>query len=199
VFFAVFSVKNSNQSMGTNPNYTDVNIALIERCKKGERKAFQELYNLYVKAMFNISLRIVNDAGKAEEVIQDAFLKAFEKIDAYDKNYSFGVWLKRIVINRSLDVLRRKKINFVSLDEVDNYDEDEEEESIYDVEVLIKCISELSDGYRAVLTLFVFEDYSHREIATLLGISEGTSKSQYNRAKKKLIELVKQNTVTHER
>lgn len=185
--------------MGTVPNYTNVNVALIERCKKGERKAFQELYNLYAKAMFNISLRILNDSGQAEEVIQDAFLKAFEKIDTYDKKYAFGVWLKRIVINRSLDVLKRKKINFVSIDATDHFDENEEEESIYDVDAIVKCIGELSDGYRTVLTLFVFEDYSHKEIAALLGISEGTSKSQYNRAKKKLIELVKQNTVTHDR
>lgn len=184
--------------MGTVPNYTNVNIALIERCKKGERKAFQELYNLYAKAMFNISLRILNNTGEAEEVLQDAFLKAFERIDTYDKNYEFGVWLKRIVINRSLDVLKKKRINFVSIDTTDHFEEDEEER-IYDVDAIVKCIGELSDGYRAVLTLFVFEDYSHKEIAALLGISEGTSKSQYNRAKKKLIELVKQNTVTHDR
>lgn len=177
--------------MGDIPNYTDVNIAIIERCQKGERKAFQELYNLYAKAMFNISVRILNNSDEAEEVIQDAFLKAFEKINTYDKNYSFGVWLKRIVINRSLDLLKKRKLNFVSIDEADFREEEPDEESIYDVEVLKKCIQELPDGYRTILTLFVFEDYSHKEIAEQLNISEGTSKSQYNRAKKKLIELVK--------
>ncbi len=177
--------------MGNVPNYTDVNLAIIERCQKGERKAFQELYNLYAKAMFNISVRILNNTGEAEEVLQDSFLKAFQKIESYDKNYSFGVWLKRIVINSSLDVLKKKKLNFVSIDEANYREEEIDEESIYDVEAIKNCISELADGYRTVLTLFLFEEYSHKEIAEVLNISEGTSKSQYNRAKKKLIELVK--------
>jgi RNA polymerase sigma-70 factor (ECF subfamily) len=69
--------------MGDIPNYTDVNIAIIERCQKGERRAFQELYNLYAKAMFNVSVRILNNSDEAEEVLQDAFLKAFEKIDSH--------------------------------------------------------------------------------------------------------------------
>ncbi len=187
--------------MGDIPNYTEVNLAIIERCKNGERKAFEELYKLYAKAMFNISLRILNNSDEAEEVLQDAFLKAFEKLNQYDKKYAFGVWLKRIVINRSLDVLKKRKLNFVSLNEA-NYmqEEDEEiEESIYDVEIIKKCIQELPDGYRTVLSLYLFEDYSHKEIAEALGINEGTSKSQYNRAKKKLAELVKYNTVTNER
>lgn len=185
--------------MGDIPKYTDVNIAIIERCQKGERAAFQELYNLYAKAMFNISVRILNNTNEAEEVLQDSFLKVFEKLETYDKNYSFGVWLKRIVINRSLDVLKKRKLNFVAIDDSDFREEEPEEESIYDVEQIKKCIKELPDGYRTILTLFVFEDCSHKEIADLLGISEGTSKSQYNRAKKKLIELLKLNTVSHER
>ena len=185
--------------MGDIPSYTDVNIAIIERCQKGERRAFQELYNLYAKAMFNISVRILNNSDEAEEVLQDSFLKAFEKIAGYDKQYSFGVWLKRIVINRSLDVLKKRKLNFVDMDEANYVEEEQDEESIYDVDVLRKCIQELPDGYRTILTLFVFEECSHKEIATLLSISEGTSKSQYNRAKKKLIELVKQKTVTNDR
>lgn len=185
--------------MGDIPNYTDVNIAIIERCQKGERKAFQELYNLYAKAMFNISVRILNDSNEAEEVLQDAFLKAFEKIGTYDKKYSFGVWLKRIVINRSLDVLKKRKLKFVQIEEADFKDEEQYEESIYDVEAVKKCIQELPDGYRTILSLFVFEDYSHKEIAEHLNISEGTSKSQYNRAKKKLIELVKLKTVVNDR
>lgn len=184
--------------MGDNPNYTDVNIAIIERCQKGERKAFQELYNLYAKAMFNISVRILNDSNEAEEVLQDSFLKAFEKIDTYDKRYAFGVWLKRIVINRSLDILKKRKLKFVQIDESD-FKEEQDEENIYDVEAVKKCIQELPDGYRTILSLFVFEDYSHKEIAEQLNISEGTSKSQYNRAKKKLIELVKNKLVSHDR
>lgn len=175
------------------PVYTEVNAAVIERCKKGERKAFHELYMLYAKAMFNVALRIVNSAAEAEEVLQDSFLKAFEKIGSYDADYAFGAWLKRIVINRSLDALKKRKLVFVPLDEV-RYEQDEpnEDEPVLDVETVKSCVAELPDGYRTILSLFVFEDYSHRDIAGLLGISEGTSKSQYNRAKKKLMELVRQ-------
>jgi len=185
--------------MGDALKYTDPNSAIIERCRNGERRAFQELYNLYNKAMFNIALRILNDTGEAEEVLQDAFLKAFEKIKDYNSNFSFGAWLKRIVINRSLDVIRKRKVNFVSIEEADVREEEQEAETFFDAAVIKKCVGELPDGYRAILTLFLFEDHSHKEIAELLGISEGTSKSQYNRARKKLGELIKQNTVTHER
>jgi RNA polymerase sigma-70 factor (ECF subfamily) len=187
--------------MGDARNYTELNLAIIERCKKGDKTAFQELYNLYSRAMFNISLRILNDVDEAEEVLQDSFLKVFSKIDTYDQTFAFGAWLKRIVINGSLDALKKRKVNFVSLDEARyNHEEEiEEDDSVYEIEILKKCISELPDGFRTVLTLFVFEEQSHKEIAALLNISEGTSKSQYNRAKKKLIELVKRNTVSHER
>ncbi len=182
--------------MAETPIYTDDNSAIIERCKKGERKAFYELYNLYNKAMFNISLRILNNTAEAEEVLQDSFLKAFEKIAGYDPKYSFGVWLKRIVINGSLDVLKKRKVVLVPLDEIQYAQEEEtasEDEIGYDVESIKKCVAQLPDGYRTILSLYVFEDHSHKEIAELLGISEGTSKSQYNRAKKKLIELLKNN------
>jgi RNA polymerase sigma factor (sigma-70 family) len=178
--------------MANTPGYTDVNSAIIERCKKGERKAFYELYNLYSKAMFNISLRIVNNTPEAEEVLQDSFLKVFERIGTYNETYSFGSWLKRIVINGSLDVLRKRKIDFVSLDEATFVSEEKEDETIYDVSILKKCLAELPDAQRAIISLFLFEDHSHKEIAELLGISEGASKTQYNRAKKKLMELVKQ-------
>jgi RNA polymerase sigma-70 factor (ECF subfamily) len=102
--------------MPDTPIYTDVNAAIIERCKTGERKAFHELYNLYAKAMFNISLRILNNTADAEEVLQDSFLKVFENIEVYDSRSSFGAWLKKIVINRSLDVLKKRKLVFVTLD-----------------------------------------------------------------------------------
>jgi RNA polymerase sigma-70 factor (ECF subfamily) len=186
--------------MAHTPVYTDANAEIIERCKKGERKACHELYDLYAKAMFNIALRILNDTEEAEEVLQDSFLKAFEKISRYDPAYSFGAWLKRIVINGSLDALKKRKPVFVPLDEIHLMQEEEPEDEVALDAMLIKiCVAELPDGYRTILSLFLFEDYSHKEIAELLGISEGTSKSQYNRAKKKLVELIKQKSRTNER
>lgn len=163
-----------------------------------------ELYHLYAKAMFNIALRIVNNTAEAEEVVQDSFLKAFDKIGTYDPRYAFGVWLKRIVINGSLDVLKKRKLILVSLDEIRYAREEDpepggEREMDLDVETVRTCVARLPDGYRTILLLFLFEDYSHKEIAGLLGISEGTSKSQYSRARKKLMELIKQKTTAHER
>ncbi|MCE3229044.1 MAG: polymerase [Bacteroidetes bacterium] len=185
--------------MADNP-YTDANAAIIERCKKGDRRAFYEIYVLYSKAMFSISLRIVNNFAEAEEVLQDSFLKAFDKIGTYDPKYSFGAWLKRIVINGSLDALKKRRSILVPLDDVHIIQEENNEDEIsFDIEIIKKCVTELPDGYRTILSLFVFEDYSHKQIAEMLGISEGTSKSQYNRAKKKLIELVTQKTIVNER
>lgn len=186
--------------MAHNSTYTDPNLAIIVRCRKGERMAFQELYNLYSQTMFNTALRILNNTNEAEEVLQDSFLKAFQKIETYDPKFSFGVWLKRIVTNTSLDLLRKRKIVFVSLDDAQYVqEEDDENEIIYDVDTVKKCIAELPDGYRAILSLYLFDNHTHKEIAEIMGISEGTSKSQYYRAKKFLIDLVKQNTTVNER
>lgn len=181
--------------MGQTRTYTDPNLAIIERCQKGERKAFQELYTLYAKAMFNISLRILNNTPEAEEVLQDAFLKAFNNIGKYDATYAFGAWLKRMVINASVDVLRKRKVMLVSLQDAQYAQEEDthEDEITYDVGAIKKAMAQLPDGYRTILSLYAFEDHTHKEIAELLGISEGTSKSQYNRAKKKLIELIQHN------
>jgi RNA polymerase sigma factor (sigma-70 family) len=190
--------------MANTPGYTDANSGVIERCKNGERRAFMELYNRYAKAMFNISFRILNNRAEAEEVLQDSFLKVFEKIATYDPAYSFGAWLKRIVINGSLDVLKKRKLVLVPLDEIRQVPEEVDAEDSndyqegFDVDAIKKCVAELPDGYRTILSLFLFEDCSHKEIAELLGISEGTSKSQYSRARKKLMELLKQKTTAHE-
>ncbi|MCX6294524.1 MAG: RNA polymerase sigma factor [Bacteroidetes bacterium] len=179
--------------------YTDINYPIIERCKKGEKRAFEELYNLYAKAMFNIAIRIINNNEEAQEVLQDSFLKAFQKMESFDEKYSFGVWLKRIVINRSLDVLKKRKLNFIPIEDANfEVDDTNEDESIYDVESIKQGILKLPDGFRTILSLFLFEDYSHKEISELLKISEGTSKSQYSRAKKKLIEILKLNIISND-
>ncbi len=165
--------------MGRTQNYIDINSAIVERFKKGDGKAFQELYALYAKAMLNISVRILNNNEEAQEVVQDSFLAVFENIADYDKKYSFGVWLKRIVVNRSLNVLKKRKIVFVPL-ENENHAEGTNtpiEEIEYDVKLIRNCIQELPDGYRTIFSLFLFEKYTHKEIAEALNISEGTVSS----------------------
>jgi len=161
---------------------------LVEQCKKGDDSAFRELYMLYSKPMFNASMRILNNRDEAEDVLQESFVAAFRHIRSFEEKGSFGSWLKRIVINKSLDALKKQKQNFVQVDELNIAEEETEEETgiEYDAVALQKAIDRLPDGYRVILTLFLFEDYSHRMIAEKLGISESTSKSQYLRARKKL-------------
>ena len=172
--------------------YQNIHQDLIDRCRKGDTKAQFELYKLYYKPMYNISFRMVGDALEAEDVMQEAFLKAFTKLDTYEGLVSFGAWLKKIVINRSLDYLKKRKVKF---EEINEKIPDEEPEGIVISEVhmehLKKAIQRLPDGYRVVLTLHLLEGYDHEEIAEILKISNGSSRSQYLRAKLKLREMLK--------
>jgi len=142
--------------------------------------------------MYNVALRIVNDDAEAEDVLQEAFLDAFNRIKDFRQETTFGLWLKQIVINRSINYLRKRKAEFVSIEEVDvadtpNYDESE---THLKVEAIKAAMAELPDGYRVVLTLYLFEGYDHEEIAHILKITENTSRTQYMRAKRKLNSLL---------
>lgn len=173
--------------------YQNIHQDLIDRCRKGDTKAQFELYKVYYKPMYNISLHMVGNATEAEDVMQEAFLKAFTKIDTYEGVVSFGAWLKKIVINRSLDFLKKRKVKF---EEINEKIPDEEPEGIVISEVhmekLKRAIQQLPDGYRVVLTLYLLEGYDHEEIAQILGITNVSSRSQYMRAKLKLREMLKE-------
>jgi len=143
--------------------------------------------------MYNTSLRIVNDTMEAEDIMQEAFLSAFEKINTYSGTVSFGAWLKRIVVNRSLDVLNKKKL---ILEDIESHgdirdDSPEEIESKQNfenrLETVKQAIEKLPDGYRIILSLYLIEGYDHDEIGEILGISSSTSRSQLSRAKQKLV------------
>jgi len=170
---------------------------LLDGCKTGDQKAQFKIYKLYYKAMYNTSLRIVNDTMEAEDIMQEAFLSAFEKIDTYSGTVSFGAWLKRIVINRSLDALSRRKAIFEDIElHVGIRDESSEdivrkEELDIKVEEVKEAINGLPDGYRIILSLYLLEGYDHDEIAEILEISSSTSRSQLSRAKQKLISEMK--------
>lgn len=175
-----------------------VHHELISRCRKGDRAAQEEVYRLYYKAMYNTCLRMLNDRMEAEDVMQEAFLAAFTKLGQYRGEMPFGAWLKRIVINKAIDVLRQKKIRFGELDErfeTEVVTEDPEPVSEEDAAMLVKHIRDalqtLPEGFRVVLTLSLFEGYDHEEIALILGITESTSRSQLARAKRKLAEKLK--------
>jgi RNA polymerase sigma factor (sigma-70 family) len=181
--------------------YPNIHQALIDLCKRGDSKAQFEIYKLYYKAMYNTCLRMVQDTNEAEDIMQDAFFKAFDKINTYRNEVSFGAWLRRIVVNTALDYLKKAKLLLTPLDDVHNLNEksidenqDFEPES---VEQLYKAIGQLPEGFRLVVTLFYLEDYSHDEIAEALGITSSTSRSQLARAKQKLIEIMKVNSKAH--
>ncbi len=137
--------------------------------------------------MYNVSLRIINDSMEAEDVMQEAFLSAFEKIETYKGEVSFGAWLKRIVVNRSLDYLKKRKVKFEEVNEktVQISDSGFETKEI-DVEKIKTAIQNLPDGYRVVLSLYLIEGYDHEEISSILGISNSSSRTQLLRAKNKL-------------
>jgi len=168
--------------------YIDKHVSLVNDCRNGNRNAQFEIYKLYSNAMYNVELRIVNDDAEAEDVLQEAFLDAFSRIADFRQETTFGLWLKQIVINRSINYLRKRKAEFVSIDDVEVIDEPsvDEQEVQLKVERVKEAMNELPDGYRVVLTLYLFEGYDHEEIAHILKITENTSRSQYMRAKKKL-------------
>ncbi|NML67200.1 RNA polymerase sigma factor [Hymenobacter sp. RP-2-7] len=180
--------------------YIDINAPLVERCRLNDRLAQAELYRRYSKAMFNAALRITGDYAEAEDVLQESFLSAFRELSGYKGDSSFGAWLKRIVVNKSINCLRQRRLQLVPLEDfhhdaapaaeaVTPHAREEAEEQQYRADVLRRCIQELPDGYRVVLTLYLLEGYDHLEIAGILGITESTSKSQYSRARQRLREL----------
>jgi RNA polymerase sigma factor (sigma-70 family) len=166
---------------------------ILDACKDGDQKAQFQIYKLYYKAMYNTSLRIVNDTMEAEDIMQEAFLSAFEKIDTYSGTVSFGAWLKKIVINRSLDALGKRKAVFEDIESHVGIRDESHEESARNEELDVKveevkeAIENLPDGYRVILSLYLLEGYDHDEIAEILKISSSTSRSQLSRAKQKLI------------
>ena len=141
--------------------------------------------------MYNVCLRMLGHEVEAEDVMQESFLKAFTKIDTYEGKVSFGAWLKKIVINRSLDELKKRKVKFEELNEkIPDEVPVSLEISEIQMEKLKKTISQLPDGYRVVLSLHLLEGYDHEEIAEILGISNGSSRSQFLRAKLKLRQML---------
>lgn len=141
--------------------------------------------------MYSISLRIINDETEAEDVMQESFLSAFRNLQTYRGEVSFGAWLKKIVINRSLDHLKKKRVKFEEIKEKTAQIADEQETPVdVDFQVLKNAISKLPDGYRVVLSLYLIEGYDHEEISQILGISNSSSRTQLLRAKNKLREIL---------
>jgi len=175
-------------------NYTDIHKDIIEQCKKGSNKAQYKLYELYSKAMFNICYRMMGNREEAEDILQDAFSEAFMQLENFRYESAFGAWLKRIIINRCINSLKRRKAELVYYDNLKQFETEDEvysdEDLQYTVAKVHRAISELADGYRVIFSLYMLEGYDHSEISQIMGITESTSKSQFLRAKRKLKEIL---------
>jgi len=179
--------------MDQEPAYPNLHQEFIDRCRAQDRKAQFEIYRLYYKAMYNTGLRILQDPVEAEDVMQESFLSAFQKINTYGGSVSFGAWLKKIVINQSLDSLKKRKISFEELGDrtIETREKEIEEPDMTDrMDEVRDAIMRLPDGLRVVLTLYLLEGYDHEEIGQILNITSSTSRSQYARARQRLKELL---------
>lgn len=165
---------------------------IITKCKSQDAEAQKHLYEMFKDKMFAICSRYLKSPQDAEDVFIDAFYKIFTKIEMYKGDGSFEGWMRRIMVNESLMFLRKKTnlhmtVEIPETDITDNMPEEDE----FTFDEIMEILDELPTGYRTVFNLYVFEDYKHREIAEILGISINTSKSQLILAKKKVLEILK--------
>jgi RNA polymerase sigma-70 factor (ECF subfamily) len=167
---------------------------LVEQSKLGDRHSQFKLFELYADAMYNVSMRMVKIREDAEDVVQDSFIDAFKNLASFRYESTFGSWLKRIVVNKSINHLKLRRIPIIPIENemyrIKSDSEAEIETPEMDVKKVMKGIGLLPAGYQQIINLYLIEGYDHVEIGEILGIAESTSKSQYHRAKKKLIEII---------
>ena len=167
---------------------------LIERCKKSDKTAQMKLYRQYYKAMYNTAYRILKDEFEAEDLMQEAFLTAFTKINSFKGEVAFGAWLKRIVINKSLTQLKKNnRYSEVKMEVVSDGEEHENIDINYGalgVHNILNTINSLKENYRIVLNLNLIEGYDNEEIAVILNYSNENVRTTISRAKKKLQQLL---------
>ena len=174
----------------------DIHYDLVEACRQNDQAAQIQIYDLYYKAMYNVSLRIVNDTAEAEDVMQDSFIEAFSKIDSYREEGAFGSWLKRIVVNNSINVIRKRK-ETVSIDEVEmelkdpgETDKEYSENVFCRLEEIRDGIKKLPGQYKTIISLHLLEGYDHQEISEILDTTYGNIRTRYSRAKQKLLQII---------
>lgn len=161
-------------------------------CRSGKDSGFTELYNRYAKGIYNSISRIVSHTGEAEDILQETFFTVFSELDKLNDVVSFEGWVKRIAVNRSISHLRKQKMLFSDLSEIDlvaedNYDPSEHEVFDCKVEDIRRGIESLPTGYKTIVNLYLFEEMNQEEIALMLGLSPVTVRTQYHRAKKKIL------------
>lgn len=169
-------------------------VDIVEKCRQNDRKAQLKLYNQYCNGMLIIAQRFVKNTMEAEDVVQESFIKAFAKLEQYKAEVTFGAWLKRIVINKSIDALKSNKQRLVDLEDVQlkvvDEDDDWNVDSTLTIDEVKVAIQKLPEKYKYVVMLYLIEGYDHQEISEILNISEVASRTQLSRGKTKLKELL---------
>ena len=170
---------------------------LLNNCRKGNQAAQFALYGQYARWLYNACFRITGNVADAEEAMQDAFIKIFKQVNQYTEGQSFEAWMHRIATRSAIDYLRKRDPKWEEIS--DNYtiaeeeEEPNEEDVNYTLESVKNAMSQLPAGYRAILSLYLFEGYDAEEIASILNIKPPSVRSQYLRAKRKLLDIIKKN------
>lgn len=173
----------------------DIHRELVEESLAGSIKAQHQLYKLYADAMFYTCYNMMHSREEAEDMLQEAFSEAFLTLDRFRFESTFGTWLKRIVIHKCINEIKKKKTDLHFSDDMghyeQNYKDDEDDFPNLNIEIVKEAMTQLPEGGRVIFQLYLLEGYDHREIAQILDVSESNSKSQYMRAKNKIRELLK--------
>ena len=179
-----------------------ITIEIIEDCKRGKGKAQRKLFDFFADHMFNVCMRYMNNTEEAEDMMSQGFAKVFKSIQnmEYRDINSLRAWIKKIMINESLMQLR-KSVNFslVSVDEAEDISYHDQNINKLEAEYIIGALNELPLGYKTILNMYAIEGYSHSEIAVMLNINEGTSRSQLSKARNLMKDKLKNEADQHEK
>ena len=173
-------------------------LAHIEGCRRGESKSQRWIFERYYRLMFGVCMRYISDKDAVQDVVQEGFLKIFTNIEGYTSKGSFEGWMRRIMVNTSIDAIRRRKATGLVLGENksfedvvdDGVEDDNDDEYSFTVKEVQSAMAKLSPMYRAVFNLYVFDNLTHQEIALKLGINVGTSKSNLAKARRNLRKIL---------
>lgn len=174
---------------------TTEEIRLVKACIKGKPEAQKKLYDIHANDLFKVCLMYASDHDMASDFLQEGFLKIFQNIHKYDRKGALGGWMRRVMVNTCIDAYRsdkwsKKRERFREGSEYEEIRVDFDPNKIYERDDFLSITSQLPEGYKVVMNLYFLEDFSHKDIAEKLGISEGTSKSQLAKGKKYLKEIL---------
>lgn len=185
--------KKKQRPLSVVDNQHTIHKHLILKGQKGDQLALSQLYQLYAAAMYNICRRMMGDEEEARDILQESFIDAFRKLPELREVNTFSAWIKRIVVNNCINAIRKRKLVTTELEEgwdTIQEDDDDFEYTQYQAAQIIAAIDELPEGCRSVLNLYLFEGYDHKEIASILGVSESASKAQYCKAKARIRKML---------